>query len=77
MRYSAQRRFLAEFEKTYLAQKLWKVPDPELRKVLRTTIVDKVISVFTKFLEDGGVSASRVIVSPESLQEMSEELFEG
>ncbi|XP_066369358.1 uncharacterized protein [Miscanthus floridulus] len=77
MRYSAQRRFLAEFEKTYLAQKLWKVPDPELRKVLRTTIVDKVISVFTKFLEDGGVSASRVIVSPESLQEMLEELFEG
>ena len=73
MRYSAQRRFLAEFEKTYLAPKLWKVPDPELRKVLRTTIVDKVISV----LEDGGVSASRVIVSPEGLQEMLEELFEG
>jgi hypothetical protein len=76
-RYSAQRKFLSEFEKTCAAQKLWKVPDPELRKVLRTTIVDKVISSFTKFLEDGGVSASRVIISPESLQEMLEELFEG
>jgi hypothetical protein len=76
-RYSAQRKFLSEFKKAYAAQKLWKVPDPELRKVLRTTIVDKVISAFTKFLEDGGVSTSRVIVSPESLQEMLEELFEG
>ncbi|XP_066378701.1 uncharacterized protein [Miscanthus floridulus] len=76
-RYSAQRKFLSEFEKTYTAQKLWKVPDPELRKVLRTAVVDKVISAFTKFLEDGGISASRVIVSPESLQEMLEELFEG
>ena len=77
MRYSAQHKFLSEFEKAYVEQKLWKVPDPELRKVLRTAIVDKVISAFTKFLEDGGVSASRVIVSPESLQEMLEELFEG
>ena len=68
---------MTEFEKTYVAQKLWKVPDPELRRVLRTTIVDEVISVFRKFLEDGGVSASRVVVSPESLQEMLEELFEG
>ena len=68
---------MTEFEKTYVAQKLWKVPDPELRRVLRTTIVDRVISVFIKFLEDGGVSASRVVVSPESLQEMLEELFEG
>jgi len=78
-RYSSaqQRKFLTEFEKTYVAQKLWKVPDPELRRVLRTTIVDRVISVFIKFLEDGGVSASRVVVSPESLQEMLEELFEG
>ena len=68
---------MTEFEKTYVSQKLWKVPDPELRRVLRTTIVDRVISVFIKFLEDGGVSASRVVVSPESLQEMLEELFEG
>ncbi|KAG2547348.1 uncharacterized protein LOC120648539 [Panicum virgatum] len=78
-RYSSaqQRKFLTEFDKTYVAQKLWKVPDPELRRVLRTTIVDRVISVFINFLEDGGVSASRVVVSPESLQEMLEELFEG
>ncbi|KAG2536527.1 hypothetical protein PVAP13_9NG195200 [Panicum virgatum] len=33
-RYSAQRKFLTEFEKTYVAQKLWKVPDPELRRLI-------------------------------------------
>ncbi|XP_066377034.1 uncharacterized protein [Miscanthus floridulus] len=74
-RYSAQHNFETKFEKTYIKQKLWKVPDPELREELRAAIIKKVIPAFTKFLEDNVVSASRV--TPKELEEMLEELFEG
>ncbi|TKW23531.1 hypothetical protein SEVIR_4G297900v4 [Setaria viridis] len=35
MRCSSLHKFESNFEKTYAAQKLWKVPDPELRRELR------------------------------------------
>jgi hypothetical protein len=76
MRYSSLREFESKFDKTYAAQKLWKVPDPELREELRTAIVHKVISAFTRFLQDSGVGSSSK-VTPEKLEEMLEELFEG
>lgn len=63
-------------DKTYAAQKLWKVPDPELREELRTAIANRVISAFTSFLEDTGISASSKLTR-ECLEEMLEELFEG
>ncbi|CAO2187296.1 unnamed protein product [Urochloa humidicola] len=74
--YSAKHKFESRFEKTYAAQKLWKVPYPELRKELRTAIANKVISAFTSFLEDTGISTSSKL-TPEKLEEMLEELFQG
>jgi hypothetical protein len=76
MRYSSLRKFESKFDKTYAAQKLWKVPDPELREELRTAIVHKVISAFTRFLQGSGVGSSSKD-TPEKLEEMLEELFEG
>ncbi|XP_066378585.1 exocyst complex component EXO70H1-like [Miscanthus floridulus] len=74
-RYSAQHKFETKFDKTYTAQKLWKVPDPELREELRTAIIERVISSVTMFLEDKGISASGS--TPKKLEQMLEELFEG
>ncbi|CAN6181600.1 unnamed protein product [Urochloa humidicola] len=74
--YSAKQKFESKFEKTYAAQKLWKVPDPELREELRGAIASRVISAFTSFLEDTGISASSKL-TPEKLEEMLEEIFEG
>ncbi|XP_066378484.1 exocyst complex component EXO70E2-like [Miscanthus floridulus] len=68
-------KFKSKFQSTYAAQKLWKVPDPELRKRLREAIIEKVVSGFTEYLEDN----NRIIpgVSPQEVEEMLQELFEG
>ncbi|KAL6873947.1 hypothetical protein ACP4OV_014029 [Aristida adscensionis] len=69
-------KFESEFQKTYIAQKLWKVPDPVLRTKLRKAIIKKVTSGFTKHLEDNNnITTSRF--TPEELKEMLEDLFEG
>ena len=59
----------------YTAQKLWKVPDPELRKRLREAIIGIVVSGFMEYLEDN----NRITpgVPPQELQELLQELFEG
>jgi hypothetical protein len=67
--------FQSKFHKTYAAQKLWKVPDPAMRKMLRKAIVEKVIPVSTQFLEDSSISTPGV--TPKKLEEMLGELFEG
>ncbi|XP_062229873.1 uncharacterized protein LOC133927425 [Phragmites australis] len=74
-RHSPLPKFQSKFQKTYTAQKLWKVPDPKLRKRLRKAIVEKVIPAFTGFLEDNNIDTPGV--TPENLEEMLEELFEG
>ncbi|RLN13024.1 hypothetical protein C2845_PM09G24990 [Panicum miliaceum] len=51
-RYSPLRQFEFEFHKVYTAQRLWKVPDPELRARLRKAIAKKITSGYAKFLED-------------------------
>ena len=68
-------KFESKFQSTYAAQKLWKVPDPELRKRLRVAIIEKVVSCFTNYLEDN----NRITpgVTPQELEEMLQELFEG
>ncbi|RLN13556.1 hypothetical protein C2845_PM09G23870 [Panicum miliaceum] len=68
-------KFQSKFHKTYAAQKLWKVPHPYMRKMLRKAIVEKVIPVFTQFLEDNSISTPGV--TPKKLEEMLGELFEG
>ncbi|CAL5044491.1 unnamed protein product [Urochloa decumbens] len=45
-------KFESEFWRTYDTQKLWKVPNPELRKRLRKAIIEKVISGYSKYLAD-------------------------
>ncbi|CAN6170120.1 unnamed protein product [Urochloa humidicola] len=68
-------KFESEFEKTYTTQKLWKVPDPELRSSLREDITNKIISGYTKYIQDNYVTAIRVTV--QELEDMLHELFEG
>ncbi|CAL5036519.1 unnamed protein product [Urochloa decumbens] len=67
--------FESRFHKTYAAQKLWKVPDPDMRKRMRKAIIEKVIPVFAQFLEDNSISTPGV--TPKKLEEMLGELFEG
>ncbi|CAL4995317.1 unnamed protein product [Urochloa decumbens] len=72
---SALPKFNSEFQKTYAAQKLWKVPDPKLRTRLRKAIVEKVVSGLTRYLEDNNVT--NPVVTPQEREEMLLELFEG
>jgi len=57
-------------------QKLWKVPDPDMRKQIRKAIIEKVIPVFIQFLADNRISAPAG-VTRKKLEEMLGELFEG
>ncbi|CAO2147774.1 unnamed protein product [Urochloa humidicola] len=72
---SALPKFDLEFQITYTVQKLWKVPDPELRTRLRKAIVEKVVPGLTRYLEDNNVTNPRV--TPKEREEMLLELFEG
>ncbi|CAL5073886.1 unnamed protein product [Urochloa decumbens] len=67
--------FDSEFQKTYTAQKLWKVPDPELRTRLREAIVEKVVSGLTRYLEGNNIISPGI--TPQEREEMLLELFEG
>lgn len=72
-------RFELEFQKTYFAQKLWKVPDPELRRRLRQAVTERVVSGFTEYLEhdNNSTPSPRVTLTPLELEHMLQELFEG
>uniref|UniRef100_A0A8R7PLE2 Exocyst subunit Exo70 family protein n=2 Tax=Triticum urartu TaxID=4572 RepID=A0A8R7PLE2_TRIUA len=81
---TSSRNSLAEFKsalhKTYQAQKLWKVPDPQLRDALRKSIAERVITAYRNYLKEHpelekyiGDEAS----NPEVLEEMLGEIFEG
>ena len=74
-RYSSPAKFESEFQKTYNAQKFWKVPDPKLRRRLRVAVIDKVIPSFQKYLEYNGISPLKI--TPHDLMDMLQELFEG
>ncbi|CAN6169445.1 unnamed protein product [Urochloa humidicola] len=68
-------KFKSEFQKTYNAQKLWKVPDPKLRTTLREAIVKKIVPGYTKYVEDDNVTTPKL--TPGNMQQMLQELFEG
>ncbi|CAN6181618.1 unnamed protein product [Urochloa humidicola] len=68
-------KFESEFRKTYATQKLWKVPDPRLRNKLRTAITNKIISGYTKYIDDNNVASPSL--TPKELEDMLQELFEG
>ncbi|CAD6338246.1 unnamed protein product [Miscanthus lutarioriparius] len=67
--------FESKFHMAYTAQKLWKVPDPRLKKRLREVIIEKVVSDFTIYLEDNNRITPEV--TPQEVEEMLQELFEG
>ncbi|CAN6173671.1 unnamed protein product [Urochloa humidicola] len=76
-RYFPLSKFESEFRKVYNDQKLWKVPDPELRKRQRKAITDKVASGFTSFLEENTVSTRGSTITLQEVEDMLQELFEG
>ncbi|KAI4968680.1 hypothetical protein ZWY2020_046010 [Hordeum vulgare] len=74
---ASQAKFESAFHKTYEAQKFWKVPNPQLRDELRRTIIERIVPGYRCYLrkhpqlERGGSS------SPDVLEEMLGEIFEG
>lgn len=77
---SSLAKFESAFQTTYQAQKLWKVPNPQLRDELRTVIAETVISGYRDHLRDHPELAehlSRGSSTPEVMEEMLGELFEG
>jgi hypothetical protein len=73
--YSLLPKFESEFQKTYTTQKMWKVPEPELRRILCKAIIEKIIPGYTKYIEDNKITNPKF--SPHELKEMLQELFEG
>lgn len=75
-------KFESAFQKTYQAQKFWKVPDPWLRDALRRAITERVVSGYCDYLGEHPelekhVCFGRESNSSEVLKEMLGELFEG
>jgi hypothetical protein len=54
---------------------MWKVPEPELRRILCKAIIEKIIPGYTKYIEDNKITNPKF--SPHELKEMLQELFEG
>ena len=73
-------KFESVFNKTYQAQKLWKVPDPRLRCYLWQAITERVVSSYRDYLKEHPELAehvSRRNTTPNVLEEMLGQLFEG
>ncbi|XP_066370554.1 exocyst complex component EXO70C1-like isoform X2 [Miscanthus floridulus] len=68
-------KFESEFQKMYTTQKLWNVPNPEVRKRLRKAITEEIVSGYTTYIEDNNVTNPKF--TPHNLKEMLQELFEG
>uniref|UniRef100_A0ACD5Y9S0 Uncharacterized protein n=1 Tax=Avena sativa TaxID=4498 RepID=A0ACD5Y9S0_AVESA len=77
---SSLAKFESAFNKTYQAQKLWKVPDPRLRDELRRGITKRIVSSYRDYLKEHPELAEHVSCTnktPEVLEEMLGQLFEG
>jgi hypothetical protein len=63
-----------------MTQRFWKVPDPQLRPLLRETIAKRVISCYRDYLKEHPELEKHVrggSNSPQVLEEMLRQLFEG
>jgi hypothetical protein len=79
-RYASLSKFESQFNTICDSHRLWKVPDPELRKRLRKAIIEKVIPWYARYLEQRAATGRRTTSrssTPHQLQEVLEELFEG
>lgn len=77
---SSLAKFESAFHQTYRLQRFWKVPSPELRRMLRRTITDRVISGYREYLEEHPELEKRIIFgksTPDDLEELLGGLFEG
>ncbi|XP_048559744.1 exocyst complex component EXO70E2-like [Triticum urartu] len=77
---SSLAKFESAFHQTYQAQKLWKVPDPQLKDALRRAIIERVISSYNDYLKkhpELAEHARRGNSTPAVLEEMLGQLFEG
>uniref|UniRef100_A0A0D9WFR8 Exocyst subunit Exo70 family protein n=1 Tax=Leersia perrieri TaxID=77586 RepID=A0A0D9WFR8_9ORYZ len=72
-------RFKSESERTCKHQKLWKVPNTQLRKMLRQAIIDKVITGPTgyKIYLEAHPEHEKCGSDQEGMEDMVNELFEG
>uniref|UniRef100_A0ACD5Y427 Uncharacterized protein n=1 Tax=Avena sativa TaxID=4498 RepID=A0ACD5Y427_AVESA len=73
-------KFESAFHKTYQDQKFWKVPDPQLRAVLRKAIAETVLPDYHRYLKKHPELQKHVnsgSSSPDMLKELLGELFEG
>jgi hypothetical protein len=73
--YSPFSKFEFEFHKVYTAQKQWKMPNPEIRETLRKAITQKLVPGYIEYIDGNKVTTPKL--SPEELEEMLQELFEG
>uniref|UniRef100_A0A0E0L1Q7 Exocyst subunit Exo70 family protein n=1 Tax=Oryza punctata TaxID=4537 RepID=A0A0E0L1Q7_ORYPU len=69
-------RFKSEFKKTCRHQKLWKVPNPKLRKSLREDIIDKVINGYKRYMENHP-DQEKCSSDQQDMEDTVNELFEG
>uniref|UniRef100_A0A0E0DQP6 Exocyst subunit Exo70 family protein n=1 Tax=Oryza meridionalis TaxID=40149 RepID=A0A0E0DQP6_9ORYZ len=72
-------RFKSEFQRTCRHQKLWKVPNPELRRSLRKAIIDKVITGPTGYRTylEAHPELEKCGSNQQDMEDMVNELFEG
>ncbi|KAL6848502.1 hypothetical protein ACP4OV_021796 [Aristida adscensionis] len=71
-------RFSAMFEKTYGAQKNWKVENPLLRKHMRLVIIEMLMPTYRSFLQKQWRKTTMISqYPPKELKELLLELFEG
>ncbi|CAN6271831.1 unnamed protein product [Urochloa humidicola] len=70
-------KFNAEFNRMYATQKLWKVPNPQLRKRLRESITNIVLQDYNSHLHDYPGSNNSGAHTPENMKQLLAELFEG
>uniref|UniRef100_A0A0E0PLK5 Exocyst subunit Exo70 family protein n=1 Tax=Oryza rufipogon TaxID=4529 RepID=A0A0E0PLK5_ORYRU len=72
-------RFKSEFQRTCRHQKLWKVPNPELRRSLRKAIIDKVITGPTGYRTylEAHPEQEKCGSNQQDMEDMVNELFEG
>ena len=70
---SSLAQFQSAFHETYHAHKFWKVPDPQLRDLMRGTITSLVITSYREYLKEHlevAENVSRGSSSPDICEEM-------